>query len=85
MNIYEYIVEKIKLGEKEDKCPCTVTFDSKKEKWFKNKTFEQIQKEASKYGLYVKYDDVRHCFHDNPTYIFSLEPYDDIIARITHR
>ena len=82
MNFYEWIVENIKLSEKEHNCPSTVEFDSKKEKFFKGKTLEQIQKEASKYGLYVKYED-KHYWHDNPSYIFTLEPYEEFIAKTT--
>ena len=76
MNFYEWIIENIKLGEKKHNCPSTCELDSKKEKFFKNKTLEQIQKEASKYGLYVRYEDSNY-FHDNPPYVFTLAPVDE--------
>ena len=82
MNFYEEVIKIIK--DERYNCSCSVEFDSKKEKFLKNKTYEQIKEEASKYGLYVKYEN-SHYLTDNPPYIFTLEPFDEIIAKITSK
>lgn len=53
MNFYQEILMTIKSEQKKHNCPFTVGCNPKKEKALKGKTFEQVQKEASEYGLYL--------------------------------
>lgn len=77
MNFYEWIVEVIKSDEKKYDCPASICFNPKKEKELKGKTFEQVKKEASKYGLYLTWNDDYNIAYDTHKYIFSLSPLDE--------
>ena len=77
MNFYEWIVENIKKSKEEYNCPNAFCVNPKKEKELKGKTFEQVKKEASKYGLYLTWNDNYNIAYDTHTYIFSLAPLDE--------
>ena len=77
MNFYEWIVASIKADDLKYNCPGTICFDPKKEKELKGKTFEQVQKECAKYGLYLTWNNNYHICCETHTYIFSLAPLDD--------
>jgi len=77
MNFYEWIVENIKFDENKYNCPATMNFNPKKEKELKGKTFEQVKKEASKYGLYLTWNNKFDISYDTHKYVFSLAPLDE--------
>lgn len=76
MNFYEWIVETIKADEEKWNCPCYICCSDKKEQDLKGKTFEQVKEEASKYGLYLTYNDNYNIAYDTHKYIFTLAPTD---------
>lgn len=78
MNFYEWIIENIKADELKGNCPAFMCFNPKKEKELKDKTFEQVKQEASKYGLYLTWNDNYHICCETHTYIFSMEPLDKL-------
>ncbi len=77
MNFYEWIIENIKAGELEHNCPASVSINPKKEKELKGKTFEQVKQEASKYGLYLTWNNEFDIVYDTHTYVFSMEPLNE--------
>ena len=77
MNFYEWIIENIKFDEKKYNCPSSFYINPKKEKELKSKTFEQVKEEASKYGLYLTWNDDYNIVYDTHKYIFTLAPVDE--------
>lgn len=76
MSFYQEILKIIERESKKDNCPYTVFCNPKKEKALKGKTFEQVQKEAAKYGLYLTWNDNFNITYDTHTYVFSTSPLD---------
>lgn len=77
MNFYEWIIANIKADEEKYNCPSFFCVNHKKEKEIKGKTFEQVKEEASKYGLYLTWNDTYNIAYDTHKYIFSLAPLDE--------
>lgn len=78
MSYYEWIIENIKLSESQHNCPSTLCINPKKEKELKGKSFEQVKEEASKYGLYLNYNNNYNIAYDTHTYVFSLQPLNEM-------
>ena len=76
MNFYEWVVQSIKADELKWNCPSRLCINPKKERELKGKTFEQVKEEASKYGLYLTWNDNYEICYDTHPYIFSLAPLD---------